>query len=76
MVGKEIDGAVVLPRTALHDNASIFVLQDGKLRRRSVTLLRMEGERVIVGDGLEAGEQVVLSRLDIMVDGMPVDVEP
>jgi hypothetical protein len=36
----------------------------------------MEGERVIVGDGLEAGEQVVLSRLDIMVDGMPVDVEP
>jgi RND family efflux transporter MFP subunit len=76
IAGKEIAGAVVLPRTALHDNASVFVLQDGKLRRRPVTLLRMEGERVIVGDGLEAGEQVVLSRLDIMVDGMPVDVEP
>jgi RND family efflux transporter MFP subunit len=73
--GNQIDPAVALPRSALRDNASVFVLESNRLRRREVRLLRMEGENAIVGEGLAAGEQVVLSRLDIMVDGMPVSVE-
>ena len=50
------------------------VVQDGKLYRREVTLFRREGDPVIVGEGLFAGDTVVLSKLDLMVDGMPVQV--
>ena len=72
--GAPIPDAVRLPRSALHNGESVYVVQDGKLYRREVTLFRREGDSVIVGEGLFAGDTVVLSKLDLMVDGMPVQV--
>ena len=70
--GAEIANAVRLPRAALHNGGSVFVVRDGKLLRRDVTLLRSEGESVIVGAGLVRGDEVVLTRLNLMTNGMPV----
>jgi hypothetical protein len=50
------------------------VVREGKLYRRPVKQLRSEGESVIVG-GLESGDTVVVSRLDLMTNGMAVDTE-
>ena len=72
--GEPVPDAVRLPRSALHNGSYVYVVEDGRLARREVTLLRREGETVIVGDGLVAGDQVVLSKLDLMVNGMPVRV--
>ena len=44
------------------------------MAKQKVTVLRRTQDSIIVGDGLSAGDQVVLSRLDIMVEGMPVSV--
>ena len=41
------------------------------MRKRPVTVLRRERDSVIVGAGLAAGDKVILSRLEIMADGMP-----
>jgi RND family efflux transporter MFP subunit len=71
--GATIPDAVRLPRSALHNGEAVYVVRDGKLDRRSVTLLRSEGGSVIVGEGLQANDQVVVSRLDLMTNGMPVD---
>jgi RND family efflux transporter MFP subunit len=71
--GGEIPDAVRLPRSALHNGESLYLVRDGKLERRAVKLLRSEGESVIVGEGLEAGDEVVLSRLDLMTGGQAVD---
>jgi RND family efflux transporter MFP subunit len=70
--GAPIPEAVRLPRSALHNGGSVYVVRDGKLLRRTVKLLRSEGESVIVS-GLEAGDPVVVSRLDLMTNGMAVD---
>lgn len=70
--GAEIANAVRLPRAALHNGGSVFVVRDGKLLRRDVTLLRSEGESVIVSAGLASGDEVVLTRLNLMTNGMPV----
>lgn len=70
--GAAIDPAVRIPRTALHDGRYVFLAEQGVLRRREVELLRRERDSVIVGRGLDGGEQVILSRLDLMVEGMPV----
>jgi RND family efflux transporter MFP subunit len=72
--GAPIPDAVRLPRSSLHDGGSVYVVRDGKLYRQSVKLLRSEGETVIVG-GLESGDAVVVSRLDLMTNGMPVETE-
>lgn len=73
--GAAIDPAVRIPRTALHDSAYVFLVEEGRLKRRPVELLRRERDSAIVGQGLVGGEQVLLSRLDLMVEGMPVAVE-
>ena len=59
---------------ALHNGAHIYVVKEGAIYGRAVQLLRREEDSVIVG-GLASGDRVVLSRLDLMVDGMAVDVE-
>ncbi len=73
--GVTIPLATVLPRSALHDGDSVYILEQGNMRKRPVTVLRREQGSVIVGAGLASGDQVILSRLDLMVDGMPVAVE-
>ncbi len=72
--GAEIPRAVRLPRSVLHNGSSVYVVREGAIHRQPVELLRREGDTVIVGRGLNSGDQVVLSRLDLMVDGMAVQV--
>lgn len=72
--GKPIPNAVAIPRSALYGDNTVFVIEQGSLRRQHVAVLRRTQDSIIVGDGLSAGDQLVLSRLDTMVDGMPVDV--
>ena len=72
--GKPIPDAVAVPRSALYADNSVFVVEQGSLRKQQVAVLRRTQDSIIVGDGLSAGDQVVLSRLDIMVEGMPVSV--
>ena len=55
----------------MHHSSHLYVLDNGQLRQRPVSLLRREGDSVIVS-GLQAGEKLVLTRLDLMVDGMAV----
>jgi RND family efflux transporter MFP subunit len=72
--GEPIPDAVRLPRSSLHNGRYVYVVEDGRLHRREVVLHRREGEAVIIGEGLAAGDQVALSKLDLMVNGMPVRV--
>ncbi len=69
--GEDILNAVRLPRSALHNGNQVYVVRDGRIYRREVSLLRREQDSVVVR-GLEDGQRVVLSRLDLMVDGMAV----
>jgi RND family efflux transporter MFP subunit len=72
--GSGIPAATRIPRSALHDGDSVYVLEEGAMRKRQVTVLRREQDSVIVGAGLAGGDRVILSRLDIMADGIPVAV--
>lgn len=71
--GSAIEQAVRLPRSAIHSSEQVYVIEDSRLKRRAVNVLRREADSVIV-DGLEAGDRVLLSRLDLMADGMSVAV--
>lgn len=77
-VDAEIDGRAagevhVAPRAALRlDQRLMVVDRDQRLRFRQVDILRFEGERVVFGEGLEAGDRVCVSPLEIAVEGMEV----
>ncbi len=62
--GRTLEGVFALPRSALRPESEVLVVDaEGQLRARKVEVLRLEDERVLVGDGLASGERVLVSAL-------------
>ena len=74
--GNRVEGAIVLPRAALRPGSEVLVVDpENRLRHRAIEILRSEDDRVVVGDGLAAGDRVVVSPLPAAVEGMVVRIE-
>ncbi len=78
ILGREVEGAVVLPQTALRSEngrEQVLVVDDeSRIRFRDVGVLRVERGQVVIGSGLAAGERVSVSPLPSAVEGMRVRV--
>jgi RND family efflux transporter MFP subunit len=73
--GRVEPAAIVLPRSALRSHDSLLVVDaEGRLRKREVTVLRLQGDDAVVTSGLTPGELVCVSDMPIFVEGMPVVV--
>ena len=60
--GKDYDRVYELPRIALHNGDSVYVVdRDNKLRERKVTIVDSDAESILVADGLKEGEIVTVS---------------
>ncbi|MES0398015.1 MAG: efflux RND transporter periplasmic adaptor subunit [Syntrophobacteria bacterium] len=71
--GREIEKAAIIPRGALHQGNVVWVLdQESRLRFRKVEVARVQGDEVVVTEGLEDGEAVVITPLKAVTDGMTV----
>lgn len=71
--GRTVPQAAVLPRAALRQNSQVLVVDDdNRLRYRPVEVIRTLAGEVYIRSGLEDGEKVCISPLDIVVDGMEV----
>ena len=67
--------SVEIPRAALRPGSEVLVVDaDSRLRRRRVTVLRAEGERVWIAEGLAEGERVCATPPPVVVEGMSVRV--
>ena len=69
------DQALILPRTAiLGDSAAahLFIVRDGKARRRDIRFDSIDLDRVRIRSGLTAGEEVILDPPATLRDGEPV----
>lgn len=67
--------ALLIPAGAIRD-AAIWVVDDGRVRRREVTVGATGGERVEIREGVVEGEQVVLNPGEGWRDGRRVRVRP
>ncbi len=70
LLGKPLDRRLVVPRSALHQGHLFIVDDDRRLAIRPVTLSLLQPEFAVVGAGLAAGEQIVLSDLVPAIEGM------
>ncbi len=57
------------------DRASVFVLEEGRARRRDVNVAFIEADRVALLDGIRAGEQVITDGALYLEDGEVVSVQ-
>ena len=67
---------VKLPRVAMVSPSEVYIVDSSdRLARRTVTVLRSQGDFVYINDGLLAGDRVCLSRLATAMPGIKVRVE-
>jgi RND family efflux transporter MFP subunit len=75
--GRTLENAAVIPRAALRDNNTVWVVDDtGQLVFRRVDVARLGTNRAILRSGLDDGERVVTSGLKVVTDGMKVRIMP
>lgn len=71
--GRTVEGVFLLPRSAIRSgDRAIVVDEENCLRFRDVHVLREEHDRVVVAGGLLDGDQICISSLETVTDGMKV----
>jgi RND family efflux transporter MFP subunit len=69
--GRTLTGVYAIPRTALRDGSTVWTVDgQNKLRIRKVVPLRVERREVVIAEGLNDGDTVVLTTLSGAADGM------
>ncbi|ADD67562.1 efflux transporter, RND family, MFP subunit [Denitrovibrio acetiphilus DSM 12809] len=64
---------VRIPDQALHEGTVVWVLSDdNKVQIRDVKVVEVRGDYIYIGEGLSAGEEIIISDLEGILDGMPV----
>jgi RND family efflux transporter MFP subunit len=73
--GRTVSDVYRLPRSALRNGDRVLIVDaDDRLRQRPVEVLRTDYEYVYVVKGLDAGQRVCVSPIDIFVDGLLVEI--
>jgi RND family efflux transporter MFP subunit len=71
--------ALTVPKAAIQQAAGrdlAWVVRDGKVERRAVTVTGTNGDEITLGAGLTAGEAVVLNPPATLTDGAAVKIAP
>ena len=71
--GRTLKDVIAIPRHALRLNGAVWVEEQGKLRFRNVQVMRLQREIAYVR-GLQEGQHVITSALDVVSDGMRIRV--
>ena len=73
LTGRVLEGAFSVPREAVLPGDRVLVTRDNLIESRKVTIARKESGRVIVTNGLQPGERVIVTRLPYYAEGMEVE---
>ncbi|HFD87855.1 MAG TPA: HlyD family secretion protein [Gammaproteobacteria bacterium] len=63
---------LVLPRRALHQGRVYVAAADDRLQIRPVKVLLKQGELIVVGEGIKAGERIIISDVIPVIEGLPL----
>lgn len=72
IMGYRAEGVAVIPRTALRGKDRVLVVIENRLYYRAIDILRADAETAVIKSGLNAGDQLCVSPLDAVVEGMTV----
>ena len=67
---------VRLPEGVLHDDQTVYVVAEGRLNKRNVTLIGRDHNHVLVQGELMEGDFVTVTRFDGIMDGLAVMMQP
>ncbi len=71
--GPVLQDRLVIPRLAWHRGVVYVAKPDDTLEKRPVAVEFEQQDRLVIRDGLSAGERVIVTDILFPVDGMPVE---
>ncbi len=69
--GQSVETGIAVPRRALYEDNFVYLIVNGKLEYREVSIARFETETVIVDGGIAEGDTLVMEPLQGVGPGMP-----
>ena len=72
--GRKIEKAIIIPNNTIYQGSYVYVLEDSKIFRRQVTILWQDNRQALIGEGIEAGELLVVSTIGRVISGTAVKV--
>ncbi len=72
ILGREAEGVLSVPRSALNNDRLMVADTQDRLRFRDSEIIRRDHERVLIRAGLGEGDRVIVSAISTAVDGMLV----
>lgn len=74
--GVSAQGVFALPHSAVRSSNQVMVMDpEQRLRTRTVNVLRTDKDFVYINDGIRNGEQVIVSPVQVPIEGMRVATE-
>lgn len=70
--GKTLHGALVIPNSSVYQGSYVYLFRDGLLQRREIEIAWQNGDEALIGKGLAAGDQLVLTPLGQVSSGTRV----
>ena len=64
-----------VPDTALYDDDKVYTNVDGKLKENRVSVAAFDGEFAILSSGINQGDQVLVTRITEVSEGLAVRIE-
>ncbi len=76
IVGKRVDDLYLLPREAVHEDNSVYVVDNGEVNIKSVKIFRRVDNQLYVKEGIEEGDQIITRFPGVATEGMKVRIKP
>lgn len=74
ITGRTVENALVIPSSAIYQGSYVYTVQEGLLMRKEVLLGWQNGTESIVTQGLNPGDELVLTSLGQVNSGTPVAI--
>ena len=72
--GNQLKQVILAPRHAVHNDREVWVSRDGQLTIQTVAIARRDKDFVYVVSGLQEGDLIITSPLDVVTEGMRVRI--
>jgi RND family efflux transporter MFP subunit len=74
ITGRKVENALVIPNSAIYQGSYVYIVQNNLLMRKDIELGWKNGTESIVTQGLNTGDELVLTSLGQVSSGTPVAI--
>ena len=73
--GRELSNVLMIPNSTIYQGSYVYVVEDGVLKRKDITIRWQNSQHSIIASGLEFGQQLVLTPLGQVSSGTAVSIK-